>query len=85
MVKKVVLLAAIVFIVATALSMRLEAMSDGYTTLGLPLTFLKYTGGKCAGCIQYFKWGALALDLIIALTVAFGCLKVWNLVTAKRK
>jgi hypothetical protein len=83
MVKRAVLLALIVFAVATALSMRLDAMSDGYTTLGFPVAFLQYTGGKCVACAQYFKWHARAFDLFIALLFACGCLMVSRLAAVK--
>ena len=83
MFRSTVLLGIIVFVVVTALFMRLEAMSDGYTTLGFPVAFLQYTGGKCSACKQYFRWYALALDLFIALAFAFGGLKAWKQVNAK--
>ena len=83
MFRRTVLVGIIVFVVVTALSMRLEAMSDGYTTLGFPVVFLHYTGGKCSACAQYFRWHALALDLFIALAVAFGGLRAWKRVNVK--
>ena len=85
MFKNAVLLSILLFVVATALTMRFEAMSDGYTTLGFPITFLQYTEGKCVACAQFFKWYALTVDLFIALAFAFGCLKAWTLVAAQSK
>ncbi|SFQ78754.1 hypothetical protein [Hymenobacter arizonensis] len=85
MLKRAVLLAVLVFVVATALTLRWEAPSDGYTTLGFPASFLQYTGGKCSGCAQYFKWHALALDLFLALAFAAGCVKAWVLLVAQHK
>lgn len=80
MIKRVFLLCIIVFALATALSMRLEAMSDGYTTLGFPVPFLQYTSGKCVACAHYFKWYALTFDLLISLIAACGGLKAWKIV-----
>ena len=83
MLRSTVLFGVLVFVVVTVLSMRLEAMFDGYTTLGFPATFLQYTDGKCSDCVQYFRWYALALDLSIAFVLAFGGLKAWKQITAK--
>ena len=83
MVRSTVLFGVLVFVVVTVLSMRLEAMSDGYTTLGFPVTFLRYTGGKCSDCAQYFRWYALALDFSIAFIFAFGGLKALKQINAK--
>ena len=85
MFKSAALLGIILFVLATALTMRFEAMSDGYTTLGFPVIFLQCTSGKCVACAQFFKWYALAVDLLIALAFAFGCLKAWTLVAAQSK
>jgi hypothetical protein len=83
MLRSTVLFGVLVFALVTALTMRFEAMSDGYTTLGFPVTFLQYTGGKCSACTQYFRWHALALDLLLALAFAFGGLKAWKRVATK--
>ena len=83
MVRSTVLLGVLVFVLVTVLSMRLEAMSDGYTTLGFPVAFLQYTGGKCSDCLQYFRWYALALDIFLALACAFGGLMVWKRMNVK--
>ena len=83
MVRSTVLFGVLVFALVTALTMRFEAMSDGYTTLGFPVTFLQYTGGKCSACTQYFRWHALALDLSIAFIFPFGGLKALKQINAK--
>lgn len=85
MFKIAILLGIILFVVTTALTMHVEGMSDGYTTLGFPVIFLQYTSGKCVGCAQFFKWYALAVDLFIALAFAFACWKAWTFVTAQSK
>ena len=83
MAKRTALLGIATFVVAAVSSLRLNGMVDGYTTMGFPITFLKYTGGKCVGCDQYFEWPSLAFDLFIAMAFAFCCLKAWRMVPAR--
>ena len=84
MFRSTVLLGLMLFVVVTALTMRFEAMSDGYTMIGFPVIFLQYTEGKCVACAQFFKWYALSVDLFIALAFAYDCLKAWTCVATQR-
>jgi hypothetical protein len=81
MVKRTFLLGVALFVLAVAFSLRLDGMADGYTTVGFPVTFLKYTGGKCDGCDQYFDWLRLGVDILSAMTAAVCFVKVRQLMT----
>lgn len=68
--RNVVIVGTSLFILATVLTMKLEAGSDGWNTYGFPLTFYRYTNGKSLDPSLRFELGYLIIDYVLALSVS---------------
>jgi len=74
---KPTLLAIAVFIVTTLIYSTFEAESDGFTLIGFPLTFNKYTGGKIdpsdIGLAHIgFNTSNFLLDMLVLVVFIWG-------------
>ena len=77
---KLILLSLVAFGLLNALFSTFD-VSDGYSMIGFPFRYLKYTSGKCDGCDNWFKPGYLILDYLLILVV---CAIGWQIVSRKR-
>ncbi len=71
MIKKSLLISFIFFILFALLFAKFESMSDGYTIIGFPLIFIKYSEGKCYDCDNYFKPAFMLLDYLLSFVAAY--------------
>ena len=76
------LLAIAVFIVMTMIYSTFEAESDGFTLIGFPLTFNKYTYGKIdpfdIGLAHIgFDTSNFLLDILVLLVFIWGFNFIW--------
>ena len=71
----------VLFSVATALTMELNAAHDGMDKLGFPLTFYDHFSGKCHGCHKNFgfKLPSLVIDLGLTTMVVFIAMTIRRL------
>jgi len=79
---KPTLLAVAAFIVITLFYSTFEAESDGYTLIGFPLTFNKYTYGKIdpsdIGLAHIgFNTGNFLVDILVLVVFIWGLNFIW--------
>ena len=80
---KPTLLAIAVFIVITLIYSTFEAESDGFTLIGFPLTFNKYTEGKIdpsdIGLAHIgFNTSNFLLDMLVLVVFIWGFNFIWT-------
>jgi len=69
--RNIVIVGTAIFIIATVLTLQLEAVSDGWSAFGYPLTFYRYTEGKQISSSSFeFQFVNLFVDYLLALCVS---------------
>lgn len=67
----VVIIGTSLFILSTFLFMKQDAVSDGYTSIGFPITFYRYTEAKTTDSVSWeFQPGYILINYLIALSVS---------------
>ena len=82
--KQITILFSIIFVFCNALSCRHKSHYDGTDTLGFPLIYYKFFGGKCENCYgdNGFNIIFFLIDVIVTWLVSIG---IWYIIKVYRK